>query len=103
MASNSLSVSKKADLLPLLLAARGTGFVSCGDRLAARSFHFTSNKQERKPLSQHPTSPGIQPHQALRSHVPLWIHDWQELVVTAGGGRSDFFALYGLCGGVMET
>ena len=56
--------------------ACGPGFISFGHWMAAGSFQFRSSKQERTPFTLHPTSPGTQPHQALRSQVHLWIHDW---------------------------
>lgn len=83
--SNSITISKEASLPNLLPALHGPGFASCGHRMA-----------ERTPSTQHPTSPGTQRHQAFRSHVPLWIHDRQELLVTAGG--SGFFEVHGLYG-----
>lgn len=83
--SNSITISKKASLPTLLPAPHGPGFISCGHRMA-----------ERTPSAQHPTSPGTQRHQAFRSHVRLWIHDRQELLVTVGG--SDFCEIHGLYG-----
>lgn len=56
--SNSITISKEAGLLNLLLAPHGPGFISCGHRMA-----------ERTPPTQHPTSPGTQRHQAFRSHA----------------------------------